>query len=115
MAKRYLVFLAVLVFASAGAYFIGFRTGKRDMDIFCGYAIRGSSAGDHTLLFEKNVAALQAVREGNSASAEKILRFNAASDAARILECMHEQQCLILMGVQPPPESQLREVSGEKH
>ena len=90
------------------SYIAGFYAGKDKMDKFCGYAIQGGAAGDHISLFSQHLAAIDAISAGNSAEAEKILRFLTKVDASHIIECKKDPLCSQLMG-KPAPEDLLLE------
>ena len=101
------VLLGAALTFGAGAFF-GYQSGWAKMDVFCGSVIQGSHAGSRVSLLALHNKAIDALRNGDTATTEGVLRFLAMSDAARIRECALSDTCRRVM-VQSPPENSVLE------
>jgi hypothetical protein len=73
---------------------IGVARENARMDTFCGALISGTAAGNESALLKAHESALDAIRGGNVAKAEKVLLSLAHSEAERIVSCEKDKDCL---------------------
>ena len=100
------VLIAVALTFGIGAY-AGYRNGWTKMDAFCGTVIQGSHAGNRVSQFALHNKAIEALRNGDTTTAEGVLRFLAMGDVELIRECKSSDACFRVMAQAPPEDSGL--------
>jgi hypothetical protein len=91
--SKYLVGIAIALSLTTG-FGIGVARENVRMDTFCGALIAGTGAGNESTLLKAHEIALDAIRGGDVAKAEKVLVSLAHGEAERIVACEKDKDCL---------------------
>jgi hypothetical protein len=103
-----ILILAIVLSLVTGSC-IGAAWENRRMDAFCGALIRGANAGNSVDELRVYQAAIDSIRTGDLAGAEKVLRALARGDAEIIVACKKDANCSRWSGFEGnrPPDNLL--------
>jgi len=87
------------------------------MDAFCGALLQGTNAGNSVDLLRMHETAIESIRNGDLAKAEKILHALSRADAQSILACEKEPNCSRWSGFEgnrPPDDALVQRALADK-
>jgi hypothetical protein len=91
--SKYLLGIGIALSLATG-FGIGVARENTRMDAFCGALTAGTSAGNESTLLKAHESALDALRSGDVAKAQKLLVSLAHGEAERIVACDKDKDCL---------------------